>query len=54
MKKRPLATIVPLFSLQEGVGLSAGLKLEISLKLSIAAGHGNSRSFGNAGVAWEF
>lgn len=33
-----------------------GLRWEVAdgLKLSIAAGRGNSRSFGNAGLAWEF
>ena len=33
-----------------------GLRWEVAdgLKLSIAAGRGNDRSFGNAGVAWEF
>lgn len=33
-----------------------GLRWEVTdgLKLSIAAGHGNSRSFGSAGIAWEF
>lgn len=33
-----------------------GLRWEVAegLKLSIAAGHGNSRSFSQAGVVWEF
>jgi hypothetical protein len=39
-----------------GPDKQVGLRWEVAegLKLSIAAGHGNSRSFGNAGVAWEF
>lgn len=33
-----------------------GLRWEVAdgLKLSIAAGRGNGRNFGNAGIAWEF
>mgnify|MGYP006364324785 CR=1 FL=1 len=30
------------------------LAFEMARDLSAAAGHGNSRSFANAGVAWEF
>ena len=39
-----------------GPDKAIGLRWEVAdgLKLSAAAGHGNSRSFANAGVAWEF
>lgn len=39
-----------------GPDKAVGLRWEIAdgLKLSAAAGHGNGRGFGNAGVAWEF
>lgn len=39
-----------------GPDKAIGLRWEVAdgLKLSAAAGHGNSRSFANAGAAWEF